>query len=423
MVNAWSGRRLAGSTTVIPGPHSSQPYRLIMAPGRYRITATRAPPREVIVRAGRIDDLDQYGDCANPGTITSTIPGADGAGGAGGGGGGGGGGGAGGAGGGVTTSTTPRAATTTSARIVPAVTFPGRDALVQFAPQTRSTWWAVVGDVSTSKSFVVRTVDSGEHWHNVTPPASQADGGSFSVDFLNGQVGWAIAVPLSRSTSPTGDPVYRTLDGGLSWEQIGTVPNACQLHFVDRIHGWCTLLGGALGSESVWMYRTLDGGETWALVSQTAVPPAASTPAALPFGCDKGITFTSTAVGWDTGACNGGSAYISTSDDGGGHWRQLSQLPVPAGVSTSGGWDMGPPTVAGNEVAVAVSFDGSSGASAVATSADGGQTWRTQVVPGLRQPVIVDLIDPTHWIGTDGTVLSPATTEGPMGRDGSRRWR
>jgi hypothetical protein len=77
---------------------------------------------------------------------------------------------------------------------------------------------------------------------------------------------------------------------------------------------------------------------------------------------------------------------------------------------------MGPPTVVGNEVAVAVSFDASSGVSAVATSADGGRTWRTQVVPGLRQPAIVDLIDPTHWIGTDGTVLVSS-------HDGGTHWK
>jgi hypothetical protein len=393
VVNAWSGRRLASSTAVVPGPHSSQPYRLIVAPGRYRISATRASSREVIVRAGRIDDLGRYGGCASPGT-TSTIPGA---------------------GGGATTSTTARAAST-SGRVVPAVTFSTHDALDQFTPQTKSTWWAVVGDDATSKSVVVRTVDSGGRWQNVTPPVSQAQLGYFSTDFLNGDIGWAIAVPLSQSTSANADPIYRTLDGGMSWEHLGTVPGACQLDFVDRAHGWCTLLGGAAGSESVRMYRTLDGGETWDLVSQTAVPPATSTPAALLFGCDKGITFTSPAVGWDTGACNGGIAYVSTSDDGGSHWRQLPQLPVPPGVSTSGGWDMGPPTVVGNEIAVAVSFDGSSGVSAVATSADGGQTWRTRVVPGLRPPAIVDLIDPTHWIGTDGMMLVATS-------DGGTQWK
>jgi hypothetical protein len=216
VVNAWSGRRLAGSTAVVPGPRSSLPYRLIIAPGRYRITATRAPSREVIVRAGRIDGLGQYGGCASPGTIASTIPGL---------------------GGRATTSTTARAASTTSAHVVPEVTFSSRDALEQFTPQTKRTWWAVVRDVSTSKSFVVRTVNSGERWQNVTSPASQADGGSFSIDFLNGEVGWAIAVPLSQSTSANADPIYRTLDGGMSWEHLGTVPGACQLDFVDRSTG------------------------------------------------------------------------------------------------------------------------------------------------------------------------------------------
>jgi len=90
----------------------------------------------------------------------------------------------------------------------------------------------------------------------------------------------------------------------------------------------------------------------------------------------------------------------------------LPQIPAPAGVSISYGWDMSPPVVAGNELAVAVAFDGTPGESAVATSSDGGGTWRTQVVPGLGKPTIVDLIDPTHWIGTDGTVLVASDDRG-----------
>jgi photosystem II stability/assembly factor-like uncharacterized protein len=74
------------------------------------------------------------------------------------------------------------------------------------------------------------------------------------------------------------------------------------------------------------------------------------------------------------------------------------------------------PAAAGSEVAVALTLDGEHGVAAVATSADGGGTWRTQVVPGLRQPAIVDVIDPTHWIGTDGTVL--VATD-----DGGSEWR
>ena len=38
-----------------------------------------------------------------------------------------------------------------------------------------------------------------------------------------------------------------------------------------------------------------------------------------------------------------------------------------------------------------------------------------RVVPGLGKPTIVDVIDPTHWVGTDGAVL--VTTD-----DGGSRW-
>jgi hypothetical protein len=285
------------------------------------------------------------------------------------------------------------------------VTFASHDSLEQLSPQTKHTWWAVVVDNATSKSSIIRTVDSGARWQNVTPPVSRFRVGSLSGDFLNAEIGWVVIVPLSPSASRHAEAVVRTLDGGRSWKALGTVPYGCELDFVDRNDGWCSVLGAAMGSESVWLYCTLDSGGTWNLVSQTAAPPATSTPGALSFGCDKDVTFTSPTVGWVSTACAAGVPYLYTSDDGGAHWQQLPHVPVPAVVSTSGGWDMDPPVVAGSEVAVALTIDGEHGVSAVATSPDGGRTWRTQEVPGLRQPAMVDVVDPTHFIGTDGTVL------------------
>lgn len=226
-----------------------------------------------------------------------------------------------------------------------------------------------------------------------------------SGDFLNAEVGWVLVVPLSDPAALSPEAIFRTLDGGRSWESLGSLPYGCQLDFVDRVDGWCSVLGAAAGSESVSLYRTLNGGDIWSLVSQTVVPPATSSPAALPFGCDKDVTFTSRTVGWASTACAAGVPYLYTSDDGGAGWKQLTPVPVPPGVSTSGGWDMARPVVVGSEVAVAMRFGSEHGVSAVATSADGGGTWRTQVVPGLRQPAMVDVVDPRHWVGTDGTVL------------------
>ena len=133
---------------------------------------------------------------------------------------------------------------------------------------------------------------------------------------------------------------------------------------------------------------------------------------ALPFGCDKDVTFTSVTVGWASTACAAGVPHLYAGDDGGSRWLQLPHVPVPAGVSTSGGWDMAPPLVVGNLVAVA--HDARRRARCVSR----GDESRRRTEPGargwsraLRQLAIVDVVDPTHWIGTDGTVLV-ATDDG-----------
>ena len=150
VVNAWFGRRLAGSTAVDAGPRSSQPYRLIVAPGRYRITATRALSREVIVRVGRIDDLGRYGGCASPGTITSTIPGA---------------------GGGATTSTTARAATT-SASVAPAVTCGQTLATISSANQCTGPRRAASA-LSSGVPGAMSANIQGAHTKSVTPASAK----------------------------------------------------------------------------------------------------------------------------------------------------------------------------------------------------------------------------------------------------------
>jgi photosystem II stability/assembly factor-like uncharacterized protein len=293
----------------------------------------------------------------------------------------------------TTPSTGPKSTGTT-----PTTLAGDRAILQQFTPTSASTWWATVDDNLTGNSFVVRTVDSGQHWHDVTPPTGEVA----SSYFLNPDAAWVEAGALAR---PKSEPVYRTLNGGQSWQRLGQVPSDCQLDFVDQLHGWCALLGGAAGSMQVDLSRTSDGGSTWTLVSHTSFDPRTSTPGSLPFGCDKTITFTSPTVGWASSFCAGGSPYLYRTSDGGSTWHALAHVPLPKGGPTPEGEGLGVPVVHGSNVALTFNIGGQPGATAISTSGDDGKTWRTQLVPDPTKQWNVDLLDPTHWRLTDGKVL------------------
>jgi photosystem II stability/assembly factor-like uncharacterized protein len=274
--------------------------------------------------------------------------------------------------------------------------------LEQFAQSSATTWWAtVVGNLS-DQLFLVRTEDAGQHWQDVTPSSFgelHADGGVSSY-VLSADVAW-----VDADAKPTAPQLFRTLDGGRSWQLMGTVSDGCTLQFVDSVHGWCWAADGAAGSMTVDLYRTQDGGVTWRRISFTG--GTSSTADALPFGCDKTLTFTSQTVGWASSFCAGGEPYLDTSTDGGARWHAVTPVPFSASADLSEGVGLSVPAVAGQDVAVVDLGGLGPGASAINTSSDGGKSWRLHPLPAPPSGHYwnVDLIDPTHWRATDGDVI------------------
>jgi photosystem II stability/assembly factor-like uncharacterized protein len=271
--------------------------------------------------------------------------------------------------------------------------------LQQFVQASATTWWAtVVGNLS-DQLFVVRTVDAGQHWQDVTPPGGElhADSGATSY-VLSADTAW-----LAADAEPTTPQLFRTLDGGQSWQQMGTVPDGCSLQFVDAQHGWCWTIGGAAGSEAVFLYSTENGGATWRLISQTTGDSTA-TAGALPFECGKSLTLTSPNVGWASSFCNGGQPYLETSTDGGARWHPVTPVPLPV---AEGGAGLSLPVVDGADVAVANLGGLGPGVSGISISSDGGRSWRNHLLPAppANHYWNVDLIDTTHWRATDGDVI------------------
>jgi len=270
--------------------------------------------------------------------------------------------------------------------------------LERFAPQSATTWWAIVESNLSAKTWVVRTTDGGGRWQAVTPPVKLVS----SSALLGSDAAWIEADALRPAKT---EPVYRTLDGGRSWKRLARVPSACQLDFVDLRHGWCVSLDAAAGSEAVQVYRTRDGGSTWKLVSNTGVGDEGSTPAALPFGCDKTVGFTSRRDGWAALYCNFGVPLLYTSTDGGARWDKLPAVRVPKGApSPKAGGGISLPAADGSRLAVSLQLDGSTRvATVIATSTNGGRSWRSRLVPGSYWSAA--LIDQRHWRLVDGSTL------------------
>ncbi len=124
--------------------------------------------------------------------------------------------------------------------------------------------------------------------------------GYYSIYFLNKNLGWAFGA--------CSDSTYGliTTNGGESWSHLFTLNNYSlgTFCFIDSLHGWQTGSNGTV-------FRTLDGGYSWEFLVELCNPD--------PYGfcgmCD--ITFVDSLNGWMVG---GIPAHIWHTDNGGENW-------------------------------------------------------------------------------------------------------
>lgn len=119
--------------------------------------------------------------------------------------------------------------------------------------------WAQADERGT----ICRTTDAGRHWEVLH--RFGRDSRVLSLFFLDETDGWATSVALvdggAKQDEKAGGMLFRTVDGGRSWERISSVPGVRyfdRVYFADHAHGWLTSF------ERV--YYTDDGGESWKCV-------------------------------------------------------------------------------------------------------------------------------------------------------------
>jgi photosystem II stability/assembly factor-like uncharacterized protein len=264
--------------------------------------------------------------------------------------------------------------------------------------------------VAGTAGTVLRTVDGGRSWQDVSPVGAQAL--QFrDIEALDAR--HAVALTIGNGADSR---VYRTTDGGLSWQlAFGNDDEAAFydcVAFADPLHGLALSdpVGGAFR-----ILATSDGGRTWRVRS----------PAGMPAALDGEFAFAASGtclVGRPGGqfwfATGGGArARVFRTADSGRHW-QVSDTPVASGP-TAGIYSL---AFGDRRHGIAVGGDFTTPGvadRAAATTSDGGRTWT--LVPAGGAPA--GYRSGAAWLSFVPFAVAVGPTGSELSLDAGRTWR
>ncbi len=194
--------------------------------------------------------------------------------------------------------------------------------------------WAIGGDQDPG-DHVLRTLDGGETWVDITPPEpseSTVPARKAAVgNFLNLDNAWVLFYPAEFYGGEATVSIWWTEDGGTSWTR-GELDKRLEINesppsvlFVDPQTGWIfveSVVG--MGHHLFYLLRSETSGSRWEVLAE---PPDSVT------ACHRtAIAFLDEQRGWMTSQCPfelAGGVFLEMTNNGGETWERHT-LPPPA---------------------------------------------------------------------------------------------
>ena len=296
--------------------------------------------------------------------------------------------------------------------------------------------------IGVNNGGVWKTNDYGRTWKPIFDSQPTGSIGDIAVSQSNPNIIYAASGEgLQRPDLSVGDGVYKSIDGGSSWRNMG-LGDAQQLASIivdptDPNRIFVAALGHPYGANTErGVFRSLDGGETWQRVLykdentgaiQVAFDPKdPQTIYADMWAARQGP--------WENGAWTGPGSGLFKSTDGGTSWKPLATgLPTIA----QGLGRIGIGIAESNPKIIYATVEAKNELGGIYRSDDAGETWRrltgdgrlwgrgsdfAEVRPHPHDPETVYVANTGSYVSTDGGKTFRGFKGAPGGDDYHRIW-